>query len=225
MNLRGISAAMAALLFVGCAPPGSYRKVRSSIRTLAVKELGPADRYDVKTSRDNFDRLMKGLIARVEVHGFNVRPAPGYVLDEVFVSARNVRVNRHKRRVESAEQTSAKAFVSNESLAKMVAIEGSVLEPRVEITPDFVRISGNYKAFGAIPVSIVATGKAHVIGSAGVEFASESVTAGGLPTPFNIQRTFDFSKIYPALVLTGVSTEEGKAVLTGTLDWSKIKHE
>lgn len=225
MKLRIVAIALTALAFAGCAPPGTYSKIRNSVRKLAVKELGPADRYDVTTSHDNPDRLMRGQIARVEVHGVNVRPAPGYVLDDVFVSARNVHVNRHKRTVESAEDTSAKAFISDSSLAQMIAKEGSVVNPVVEIKPDTVRIAGSYNAFGALPISIIATGKVRVFGTAGVEFASDTVTAGGLPTPFSIKRTFDFSKIYPALLVTGVATEEGRAVLSGTLDWSKLKHE
>jgi len=212
-------------LLVGCAPPGTYSKIRNSIRTLAEKELGPADRYDVDTSHDNADKLLDGRISRVDVHGVNVRPAPGYVLDEVFVSARNVHVNRQKKTIESVESTSAKAYISNGSLAQMISTEGTLSDPTVAITPAAIRISGGYKVFGALPMDVVATGKARIVGTAGIEFTSDSVTAAGLPTPFSIKRLFDFSKLYPALVITGLSTEDGRAILTGTLDWSKLKHE
>ena len=224
MKLRLALMAIAALSLAGCAPPGTYRKVRESIRTLAVQKFGPADRYDVSTSRDSPQRLLDGRIARVDIHGVNVRPAPGLILDEIFVSARNVQVNRRQRIVETAEETIARAFVTEKSMAEMVDDEGTIENASVSINTDRIVISGRYKVFGALPVNIVATGRARIVGAAEIQFVSGKVTANGVPYPIPVTRSFDFSTVYPALVLSGVSTEEGKAVLTGTLDWSKLNH-
>lgn len=224
MKLRFLAIALVAICVTGCAPPGTYRKVRESIRAVAVQELGPADRYDVSTSRDNPQRLLDGRIARVEIHGINVRPAPGLILDEIFVSARNLKVDRRNRKVEAAEQTSARALVTEKSMAEMVDAEGTMTNASVTITSNHIVISGRYAVFGALPMNIVATGKARILGVAGIEFVSDKVTAGGVPVPMEVSRSFDFSTVYPALVLTGVSTEDGRAVLTGTLDWSKFKN-
>ncbi|HEY3414159.1 MAG TPA: hypothetical protein VGM51_14055 [Armatimonadota bacterium] len=224
MKLRIAIVAVAALSLAGCAPPGTYRKVRETIRTLAIRHLGPADRYDVSTSRDSLQRLQDGRIARVDIHGVNVRPGPGLILDEIFVSARNVKVDRGKRTVETAEETTARAYVTANSLAEMVDDEGTISDASVVIRPDQIVISGRYAVLGALPVSIVATGKARVVGVAGIEFVSDKVTAAGLPFPIPVTRSFDFATVYPALVISGVSTEEGRAVLTGTLDWSKLQN-
>jgi hypothetical protein len=222
MRTHIIWLAVASLTLSACAPPGTYRKIRNGIREVAVKELGPADHYDIKTSRDKPSRLMKGRISRVEVHGVNVRPGPAYLLDEVFVSARNVKYNRKQRAVEGAESTQAQAYITESSLAFMLSETGALKEPKVTIGAHHVELSGQYAVFGALPMDVVATGTVRTTGRAGVEFVSDTVTAGGVKMPMSFAKAFDFSKVYPALLISTVSTEPGRAVLTGTLDWSKL---
>lgn len=222
MRTRIVILALAALTLSACAPPGAYRKIREGIRAVAVKELGPADRYDVKTSRDKPNRLMKGRISRVEVHGVNVRPGPAYLLDEVFVTARNVKFNRKERSVEGAESTQAQAYITESSLAYMISAAGALKDPKVTIRADGVELAGQYSVFGALPMDVIAVGIVRPTGRAGVEFVSETVTAGGVKMPISMARTFDFSTVYPALLISTVTTEPGRAVLTGTLDWSKL---
>jgi hypothetical protein len=224
MKRRFLCLGAVSFLLAGCAPPGTYRKVRESIRAVAVEELGPADRYDVSTSRDDLLKLARGRISRIDVHGINVRPAPGYVLDEILLTARNVRINRNTRSVESADETVAKAYVSESSLATILEAEGTVRDCTVQIEPNHIHLSGQHAVFGALPVSIVAVGNLRIEGRAGLRFVSESVSAHGVPLPVTVTEALDFAAIYPALLFTDVSLENGRVVISGTLDWSKLHH-
>jgi hypothetical protein len=215
--------ALCALAVTACAPPGVHRKVRGIIRDLAVEELGPADRYEVYTSRDSVSRLKAGRISLVKIHGINVRPVPGYVLDEVFVEGHNVKANLKQRTVESADSTAASAYIGEANLARMIADNGPLEEPTVRISQSGVEISGRYE-FAGVPMTVNASGKLSVTPPAGVTFTSDRVTAGSIPVPVPVNRTIDFQRIYAPLVVTGVATEPGRVVLTGTIDWTKFGH-
>ncbi|HEY3267455.1 MAG TPA: hypothetical protein VGM37_11045 [Armatimonadota bacterium] len=215
--------ALAAVVMQGCAPPGTYSKVRSSVRKAAVRVLGPADRYDVSTSRDSVQRLLDGRLARVEIHGVNVRPAPGYYIDDVFVKARNVKVDRKRNTVEGADETLLTGVVKEGSFAKMLIGNIPLTDPKVTIGNDAVEVRGTYALAGAIPLEVTARGQVRMSGPQEIAFVADSVKAGPLPLPISMSKSFDFSKIYEPLVLTGVTTEPGQAVLTGTIDWSKVK--
>lgn len=221
-TLRLWPALLLAATLPACAPPGTYSKVRGTIREVVTKQLGPADRYDVETSHDSLSRLRAGRIAHVNVHGVNVRTNAGIPLDEVFLSANNVVVDRKAKRVESAEDASFTAYLGQDALAAMLAKAKMITNPTVEITPEGVTVRGQY-AIGPAPVNVAATGDVRVAGPTSVEFVSKSVTAGGVPVPFPINRSIDVSQIYEPLLLQGVTLENGRAVLKGTLDWSKIK--
>lgn len=211
----------AAVLLPGCAPPGTYSKVRSTIRDVVTRDLGPADRYDVDVSRDSISRLRDGRISDVKVHGVNVRTRIGVTLDEVFLSAHDVKVNRKTKRVESARDAAFTAYLGEKALATMLEKGNLVADPQIRITPDGVTVRGKY-AMGPAPMNVVATGSVRVAGPTSVEFASKSVTVGGVPVPFPITRAMDISHIYEPLLLQGVTLEDGRAVLKGTIDWSKI---
>lgn len=209
-----------ALTLGGCAPPGAHRKVRGMVRELAERELGPADKYEVQTSRDSLGALQAGRLEHVRVHGVNVRPAPGYVLDDLVVEARNVRVNRRAKTVESAEDSSAVGWIGEKNMAEMIAATGLVTDPTVRILADRVEVRGRYAVAGRLPLEVSARGRLTLKQPASVVFTADRVTAGGIPAPIPFSYTLDFRRIYEPLLLTHISQEPGRVTLNGTVDWS-----
>lgn len=215
-------AMLAILMLPGCAPPGTYRKIRSGIRAAVERDLGPADRYDVDTSRDGLFDLRAGRISRVEVHGVNVHTKVGMTLDEVFLSAHDVRLNRNTNQVESARDAAFTAYLGETAVALMLEKGELIANPTVKISPDGLTVTGQYTV-GPAPIPVTATGTVRITGPTTLEFTSKSVTAGGVPVPIPINRTLDISEIYKPLMLKDVTLEDGRAVLKGTIDWSKIE--
>jgi len=220
--LIGLALAAAVLATSGCTPPGVHRKVRGMVRDLAARELGPADKYEAFTSRDSMGDLKAGRLSYVWVRGVNVRPAPGYILDEVILEGRDVHVDRKAQTVRSAGTAVLTGWVGEANLASMLAETDTVKDPVVRVLENGVEVRGRMDLAGAIPVDVVALGKLSVKEPAGVTFPADRVTAGGVPMPFPFSRTIDFRQIYEPLILTGVSTEPGKVLLTGTIDWTKF---
>lgn len=220
---QSVLVVLACASVTGCAPPGTYRKVRGEIREVVAAQLGPADRYDISTSRDSPKKLLDGRIARVDIHGVNVRPAPGYVFDDIFVTARNVRFNRKAKTVQGSDETTVTAYISEPSLSAMLTQLDVLKEATARITPEGVEVSGNISPVGAVPVTVTAFGQLSVSGPSSVTFTSQRVTAGGLPFPLPISRALDLSTLYEPLVLHGIGLESGRVVMKGTIDWSKIR--
>jgi hypothetical protein len=217
--------ALPALLVVlalgGCAPPGTYSKVRGIVRDVVTRDLGPADKYDVDVSRDSVSNLRAGRLSSVKVHGVNVRTHAGIVLDEVFLSADDVVVDRKAKRVKSARDASFTAYLGDATLASVLARTQSIVNPVVSITPDGVTVRGQYTMAG-VPMNVSASGNVRIAGPQSLEFVSKSVTAGGVPVPFPLTRVMDFSKVYEPLVINQLTLQQGRAELKGTLDWSKM---
>jgi len=226
LRLPALLLAGAALALTACAPPGTYSKVRGTIRKVVERDLGPADKYEVTTSRDSLSDLNAGRIARVEVHGVNVRTRLGVTLDDVWLSARDVKVNRKTSRVESAREASFRAALGEQAIASMLEKTGIITEPIVSISPSGVSVRGRVTR-GPVPLNVAATGGVRVVSPTQVEFVPKSATVGGMPAPgallSQISPALDFSRIYEPLMIQGVALEDGKAILQGTIDWSKIK--
>jgi hypothetical protein len=224
--LAGALLLCAALVLTGCAPPGTYKKVRNIVRSVVERDLGPADKYDVSTSRDSLSALRRGEISEVEVHGLNVRTNAGITLDEVFLTAHNVVVDRSAKRVKSARDASFTAFLGEAAIASLLAKTGMITNPSVEITAEGVSVRGTY-AVGPAPMSVAATGGVRVASPTRVEFVPTSATVGGIPMPVamitsRLSPSLDLSSIYKPLMIQDISLEKGRAILKGTIDWSKI---
>lgn len=225
MTARGPAVALLAILalaLAACEPPGVHRKTRGMVRDLAARELGPADKYEAYTSRDSLAKLRRGEMSFVRVRGVNVRPKPGYVLDEVVLEAKNVRVDIKEQRVISAEDAHLTGWISESSMAEMLAHTGVVKDPVVKIEAAGVEIAGRFDLGGAVPIQVTALGTLSVAPPAGITFTSRRVTAAGIPVPFPFSRTLNFRDVYEPLVLHTVSLEPDRALLTGTVDWERF---
>ncbi len=218
-----IALSLASLLATsGCAPPGVHRKVRGMVRELAAAELGPADKYEAYTSRDSLSSLKAGRLSYVRVRGVNVRPKPGYVLDEIVLEGRDVRVDRKAKTIKSAGSAVVTGWIGEANMATMLADTGIVKNPTVRILAEGVEVRGRYELAGTLPVEVMARGRLTVSEPAAVTFTADRVTAGGIPMPIPFAHTIDFRTIYEPLILSGVATEPGKVILTGTIDWTKF---
>lgn len=212
-----------AVVLAGCNVPGANRKIRGVVRDLVKEEVGPARKYEVKVSDESISALKRGELSKVSVHGYDVMLRDTYHIDEMLIEATDIRFDRKAARVNGAAETRLQAWLEPDSLAAIIADDGSLLEPRVEILPgNLVRISGKYKVMG-VAVGVQAAGEVSVAPPAILAFKTIQVKSLGVPFPIKIGKSFDFSRFYEPLVVTGVETAPGRLTLTGTLDWSKVK--
>ena len=82
--------ALATCLVIGCAPPSVYRKIERTAVNAIQTELGPADSWSAKVSRDSIGELVEGDISRLSIKGKKVRPRPDIIIDEVILEARDL---------------------------------------------------------------------------------------------------------------------------------------
>lgn len=223
MNRRLVGIGLLAVMLAGCKVPGANRKIRGVVRDLVREEVGPARRYDVKVSDESLSALKRGELSWVSVRGYDVMLRNTYHIDEILVEAKDIRFDRKAARVNGAADTRLQAWLGPESLAAIIAEDAELEEPRLEILPgNLVRISGRYKLMG-LGVGVEAAGELSVVPPATLAFKTIQVKSLGVPFPLKIGKSFDFSGFYEPLVVTGVETAPGRLMLTGTLDWSKVK--
>lgn len=208
------------LILTGCTPPGTFRKVRSVIRDAVTHELGPADRYEVDTSRDSLQRLADGRMKKITVRGINVRPMEGVVLDEVLIDARDVEFDRSEKSIKSVGETVISAWISEDSLAGIAESQDLLRDPQARIlTGNEVELTGYYEPFG-LAVPVTARGRLSVAPPSMVEFVSTQVKAAGLPVPLTIRKKLDLATIYRPLIVQEIQTVNGQLEVHGTLDWT-----
>ncbi|NMC81949.1 MAG: hypothetical protein GYA63_03735 [Armatimonadetes bacterium] len=209
--------ALATCLVIGCAPPSVYRKIERTAVNAIQTELGPAESWSAKVSRDKITDLVEGDISQLSVKGKRVRPRPDLIIDEVVLEARDLNVDVKNKTLNSVKETAISAKLSPSSLALMIESMTDIREPSVTFEPDLVEVRGVYDVMG-VPFRIRARGRMTVEPPRILRFTSDSVTAVGLTAPLKISKTLDMGKVYPAILLESVTISPTAVTAHGSLE-------
>lgn len=205
----------------GCAPPSVYRKIERTAVSAIQTELGPADSWSAKVSRDSIGSLVEGEISRLSVKGKRVRPRPDIIIDEVTIEATDLNVDVRNKTLKSVKETAISAKLSPSSLALMIETMTDIREPSVTFEPDLVEVRGVYDVMG-VPFRIRARGRMTVEPPRLLRFQSESVTAVGLTAPLKLSKTLDMGTVYPAILLESVSVTPTAVTARGSIEPSAL---
>jgi hypothetical protein len=205
------------------------RKIRDALPDL----LGPARAYSVHVS-GAATRTAQGHLARVTVDGDDVDLSNGLLLDRLHLDLKNVEVDTGRRRVQRIGDVRFVATVGENSLDEFLAGESPEGEPIRNIrvlleSNNSVTLSADRVVLGAgVPFRL--TGPLRIVGPQRIEIDPTRLTVIGIPLSgaplrFLKQRfesAIDLSSMPFAVRLTGVQTQPGKLILSGTADVTSL---
>lgn len=212
---------LATSFVIGCAPPSVYRKIERTAVNAIQTELGPAESWSAKVSRDKITDLVEGDISQLSIKGKKVRPRPDIIIDEIILEARDLSVDVKNKTLKQVKETAILAKLSPSSLALMIESMTDIREPSVTFEPNLVEVRGVYDVMG-VPFRIRARGRMTVEPPRILRFTSESVTAVGLTAPLKISKTLDMGKVYPAILLESVSITPEAVTARGSIKPSAL---
>ena len=128
----------AATLLAGC--NATDDRVESRLKSELPRLLGPATRYEVDVQGVDADASRADLVTVV---GYGVRPRHGPAIDRLELELRDVRYDRHAKRLERVEMARATAWVSAADLADFLETQDGIRSASVELAdPDsaYVRV-------------------------------------------------------------------------------------
>lgn len=222
--------ALLAVLWIGT---GCGRAINRSaerrIRDALPDLLGSARQYRVHVANAP-ERTLQGRLANVTVDGDDVQLATGLLLDHLHLDLKDVEVDKEHKRVRRIGDVRFLATVGAAGLDEFLAGETPEDEPirntRVSLgAGNSVTIAAERVVLGAgVPFHM--TGPLRIAGPQRIELDPTNLNVigipiGGLPLRFlrsRFESAIDLSKLPFPVHLTGVRTEPGTLLLSGTAD-------
>ena len=190
-------------IFGGGGRGDSFSLVERILQSELPKEVGPADRWDVRLERQGSD-LARGRLRGVDVTGIDVRTNDGLVIPRMDLRLEDVKVGLGSRRLESVGKGLFSAELGEAAVTRYVQKRAGadVRDVRVRFQRGQIVVNATPDLLGFNVPSEVA-GKPVLKGLDAVNFRASKVSLGGLRLPrFAMDALED--KVNPVVDLSGL---------------------
>ncbi len=224
--ILGLSAALGAAVFVGCAHPVQQTAAHKIADALPAV-VGPAARYDVQVDGDPF-ALVRGRARGIHIQGKSVQLSPILTLDTLNADADDVSFDQKTRTLTHVGQTRFTASLSQTHFDAYLAGSKPLL-PNLAVTlrTDDVLASVPVTFLGMHTVArLSGTVRPSAFDPTRLDFVANGAQLGDVPLPAGLIN-LALDRLNPVITLTGLRVPlsvtqaqitDGRLVLGGTAD-------
>jgi len=204
------------------------RTAERKIRDVLPDVLGPARQYRAHIE-GSAERTVAGKLAAVTIDGDDVQLPNGLLVDQIHLELKGIDLDTKAQRVRSVREARFTATVGENSLNEFLAGEApegeTIQKLRLTLNPGRVTLSAERVVLGlGVPFSF--TGPLRLLPPRRLEldpnrFVVVGIPITGKPLQFlkeRFENSLDLSVLPFPVVITSVTTTQGKVTLSGTAE-------